>query len=67
MKSEDFKDFQNSSKMLQFSNVPYTKVFQFKFRKDSLHTIKHELSHSNTNFYQVPIEKKIQTESPQLK
>ena len=39
MKSENFKDFQNSSKMLQFSNVPYAKVFQLKFRKDDLHTV----------------------------
>ena len=40
MKSEDFKDFQTSSKMLQFSNVQFTKVFQLKFCKDDLHTIK---------------------------
>ena len=57
MKSEDFKDFQNSSKMLQFFNVPYTKVFQLKFCKDDLRTVEYKLSHSNTNFHQVSIEK----------
>ena len=39
MKREYFKDFQNSTKMLQFSNVPYTKVFsdfhQVKKKKKS--------------------------------
>ena len=58
MKSEDFNDFQNSSKMLQFSNVPYTKVFQLKFRKDGLHTVEYKLSHSNTDFRLVSIGKK---------
>ena len=58
MKNEDFKDFQNSQKMLQFSNVPYTKVFQLKFRKDDLHTVGYKLSHSNTDFHQVSIGKK---------
>ena len=58
MKSEDFKDFQNSSKMLQFSNVPYTKVCQLKFRKDGLHTVEYKLSHSNTDFRLVSIGKK---------
>ena len=53
MKSEDFKDIQNSSKMLQFFNVPYTKVFQLKFCKDDLHTAEYKLSHSNTNFHHV--------------
>ena len=45
MKSEDFKHFQNSSKMLQFSNLPYTKVFQLEFCKDDLHTVEYKLSH----------------------
>ena len=58
MKSEDFKDFQNSLKMLQFSNVPYTKVFQLKFCKDDLHTVGYRLSHSNTDFHQVSIGEK---------
>ena len=58
MKNEDFKDFQNSSKMLQFSNVPFTKVFQLQFRKDDLHTVGYKLSHSNTNFNHVSIGKK---------
>ena len=55
MKSEGFKDFLNSSKMLQFSNVPDTKVFQLKFCKDDLYTVEYKLSHSNTNFHQVSI------------
>ena len=58
MKSENFKDFQNSSKMLQFSNVPYNKVFQLKCCKDDLHTVEYKLSHSNTDFHQVSIGKK---------
>ncbi len=58
MKNEDFKDFQNSSKMLQFSNVPFTKVFQLQFRKDDLHTVGYKLSHSNTDFNHVSIGKK---------
>ena len=58
MKSENFKDFQNSSKMLQFSNVPYNKVFQLKCCKDDLHTVEYKLSHSNTDFHQVSIRKK---------
>ena len=60
MKSEDFKDFQNSSKMLRFCNVPCTQVFQLKFCNDDLHTVKYKLSHSNTDFHQVSIEKKNQ-------
>ena len=55
MRSEEFKDFQNSSKMLQFSNVPYAKLFQLKFCMDDLHTVEYKLSHSNTNFHQVSI------------
>ncbi len=43
LKNEDFKDFQNSSNMLQFSNVPFTKVFQLQFRKD-------DLPQSDTNY-----------------
>ena len=58
MKNEDFKDFQNTSKMLQLSNVPYTKVFQLKFCKDDLHTVEYKLLHSNTDFHQVSIGKK---------
>ena len=45
MKSEDFKVFQNSLTMLQFSNIPYTKVFQLKLCKDDLHTL------SNINYH----------------
>ena len=55
MKSVGFKDFLNSSKMLQFFNVPGTKVFQLKFCKDDLYTVEYKLSHSNTNFHQVSI------------
>ena len=55
MKSEGFKDFLNSLKMLQFSNVPDNKVFQLKFCKDDLYTVEYKLSHSNTNFHQVSI------------
>ena len=39
MNKNDFKDFNNSSKMLQFCKVPYTKVFQIRFCKEDLHTI----------------------------
>ena len=58
MKSEDFMGFQNSSKMLQFSNVPYTKVFQLTFHEYDLHAVKYKLSHSNTNFHLVSFGKK---------
>lgn len=58
MKSDDFKDFQNSSKMLKFSEVPYTKVFQLRFTKDSLYKIGYKLSHSDTNFQTASIGKK---------
>ena len=44
--------------MLLFSNVPYTKEFQLKFRKDDLHTVEYKLSHSNTDFHQVSTGKK---------
>lgn len=50
MREEDFKDFQSSSKMLKFSEVPYTKVFQLKFTSDNLHQIQFKLSHSSTDF-----------------
>ena len=53
IKCADFKDFQNSSKMLQFSNVLYIKVFQLNFRKDDIHTVGYKLSHLNTHFHQV--------------
>ena len=43
MKSERFKDFQNTLKMLQFFNVRYTKVFHLKFCKDDLHTLEYTL------------------------
>ena len=43
MKSEGFKDFQNSSNMLQFSHVPYTKVFPLKFCKDDPHFVEYKL------------------------
>ena len=50
MKNDNFKDFQNSSKMLKFSEVPYTKVFQLRFSKDDLHKIGYKSSHSDTDF-----------------
>ena len=31
MSKDDFKDYQNSSKMLKFCNLPYTHVFQLSF------------------------------------
>jgi len=33
--------------MLQFTNVPYTKVFQLRFTKNDLHTIEYKLSHED--------------------
>jgi len=50
MKKSDFKDFQSSSKMLRFSEVPYTKVFQLKFSKCSLHIIEYKNSHAESDF-----------------
>ena len=43
MKREGFKDFQDSSNMLQFSHVPYTKVFPLKFCKDDPHFVEYKL------------------------
>ena len=34
MSKDDFKYYQNSSKMLKFCNVPYTQVFQLRFSKN---------------------------------
>lgn len=41
MKKDDFKDYRNSSKMLQFANVPYTNVFQLRFLKNDLRTVEY--------------------------
>ena len=47
MSKDDFKDYQNSSKMLKFCNVPYTQVFQLRFSKSELYTIEYKLSHGD--------------------
>jgi len=44
--------------MLQFTKIPYTKVFQLRFTKNDLHTVEHKLSHGDTEFCQAFIGKK---------
>ena len=60
MSSDDFKDFQNSSKMLKYSEVPYTKVLQLRFTKDNPnpHAVRYKLSHSDSDFQVACIGKK---------
>ena len=58
MRKEDFKDYHNSSKMLQFAKVPYTKVFQLRFSKKDLHFVRYKLSHSDQDFQKVSIRKR---------
>ena len=47
MGQSDFKDYMNASKLLQFSLIPYTKVYQLKFTNDDLHCVQNKLSHGN--------------------
>jgi len=58
MKKENFKDYQNSSKMLQFSKIPYSKLCQLSFNSEDLHTIRFKLSHSDESFKQEYIRKR---------
>ena len=37
MANEDFKDYMNASKLLQFNLIPFMKVLQLKFSNDDLH------------------------------
>ena len=62
MSKDDFKDYQNSSKMLKFCNMPYTQVFQLRFSKSELYTIKYKLSHGDAEFQRTSIEKQDQVE-----
>ena len=57
MSKDDFKDYQNSSKMLTFCNVPYTQVFQLRFLKSELYTIEYKLSHGDAEFQRTSIGK----------
>ena len=57
MSKDDFKDYQNSSKMLKFCNVPYTQVFQLGFSKSELYTIEYKLSHGDAEFQRTSIGK----------
>ena len=57
MSKDDFKDYQNSSKMLKFCNVPYTQVFQLRFSKSESYTIDYKLSHGDAEFQRTSIGK----------
>ena len=57
MSKDDFKDYQNSSKMLKFCNVPYTQIFQLRFSKSEVDTIEYKLSHGDTEFQRTSIGK----------
>ena len=50
MKKNDFRDFNSSSKMLHFSEVPYKKVFQLKFAKSNLYMIEYKTSHGESEY-----------------
>ena len=50
MGQSDFKDYINASKLLQFSVIPYTKVYQVKFTNDDQHCVQYKLSHGNDLF-----------------
>ena len=58
MQKNYFKDFNSSSKMLHFSEVPYTKVFQLKFSKVDLHKIEYKTSHAQADYLSAFIGKK---------
>ena len=61
MKKNDFKDYNSSSRMLQFSNVPYSKVFQLRFTKHNLHRVEYKISHGQAGFQQACIRKKVRS------
>ena len=50
MGNNDFRDFMNSSKMLHFSRIPYSKVNQLKFGTSNLHHSGYKLSHNHDSF-----------------
>lgn len=47
MGKKDFRDFMNSSEMLHFNRIPYSKVNQPKFGTSTLHRIGYKLSHNH--------------------
>ena len=47
MAKEDFKDYMNASKLLQFNLIPFMKVLQLKFSNDDLHRLDYKLSHGD--------------------
>ena len=49
----NFKNYMNASKLLQFSLIPYTKVYQHKLTNDDLHCVQYKLSHGNDSFEEV--------------
>ena len=57
MRKEDFMDYLNSAKMLQFSLIPYSKVAQLRFAKANLQQVGFKLSHSDKEFKFVNIGK----------
>ena len=54
MESEDFKDFQNSTKMLQLSNVSYTKVFS-DFHQVSIGKKSRQSGRNSNNIHRVQV------------
>ena len=54
MVENNFKDYMNSSKLLQFNLVPYQKVFQLTFSQN-LHRVEFKLSHGDKEFLSVNI------------
>ena len=49
MRGEDFKDYQACSKALHYSQVPYTKVSQLKFTRESFNVL-YKTSHAKSDF-----------------
>ena len=54
MKREYFKDFKNSTKMLQFSSVPYTKVFS-DFHQVSIGKKSRQSGRNSNNIHRVQV------------
>ena len=67
MGQSDFKDYMNASKLLQFSLIPYTKVYQLKFTNGDLHCVRYKLSHGNDSFEAVYVGRRAITRQKNIK
>lgn len=67
MRERHFKDYKNCSKMLRYSEIPYTKVRQLKFEKKDPFSVKYKLSHADKEFTSVNIGTKAKTTTTRYK